>query len=89
MSKETTNTELLKKLSDQIWLHDLDEQFQKVHEELKKLENDPDISAEVLFNTYYLAGYQRGIESIHRPVSSEVEFLGRMISLDEALGAEA
>ena len=89
MSKETKNMELLKKLSDQIWLHDLDEQFQKVHEELKKLENDPDISAEVLSNTYYLAGYQRGIESIHRLVSSEVEFLGRMISLDEALGAEA
>lgn len=89
MSKETKNVEYFKKLSDQIWLHDLDEQFQKVHEELKKAENDPVISAEVLFNTYYLMGYQRGIESIHRLVSSEMEVLGRMISLDEALGAEA
>ena len=89
MSKETKNVELLKKLSDQIWLDYLDEQFQKANEVFKKLENDPDISAEVRLNTYFLAGYQRGIESIHRLVSSEVEFLGRMISLDEALGAEA
>ena len=89
MSKETKTTELLKKLSDEIWLHDLDEQFQKVHEELKKAENDPAFSAEVLFNTYYLLGYQRGIESLHRLVCSEVEIVGRMISLDEALGAEA
>ena len=89
MSKETKNVELLKKLSDQIWLDYLDEQFQKVHEEIKKLENDPDISAEALFYAYFLAGYQSGITNIHRFVSSEVEFLGRMISLDEALGAEA
>ena len=89
MSKETKNVELLKKLSDQIWLDYLDEQFQKANEVFKKLENDPDISSEVLFYTYFLAGYQSGITNIHRFVSSEVEFLGRMISLDEALGAEA
>ena len=89
MSKETKNVELLKKLSDQIWFDYLDEQFQKVHEEIKKLENDPDISAEVRLNTYFLAGYQRGIESIQRFVGGEAEFLGRMISLGEAMGEEA
>ena len=89
MSKETKNVELLKKLSDQIWFDYLDEQFQKVHEEIKKLENDTDISSEVLFYTYFLAGYQRGVESIQRFVSGEAEFLDRMISLDETLGEEA
>ena len=89
MSEESNNMELLKKLSDQIWLDYLDEQFQKVHEEVKKLENDPDISSEALLNTYFLAGYQRGIERIQRFVSGEAEFLYRMISLDEVLGEEA
>ena len=89
MSKETKNMELFQKFSDQIRLDYLDEQFKKASESFKKLENDPDISSEVLFYTYFLAGYQSGITNIHRFVSSEVEFLGRMISLDEALGAEA
>ena len=89
MSKETKNVELLKKLSDQIWLDYLDEQFQKANEVFKKLENDPDISSEVLFYTYFLAGYQRGVESIQRFVSGEAEFLDRTISLDETLGQEA
>ena len=89
MSKETKNVELLKKLSDQIWLDYLDEQFQKANEVFKKLENDPDISSEVLFYTYFLAGYQSGITNIHRFVSGEAEFLDRMISLDETLGEEA
>ena len=89
MSKETTNTELLKKLSDQIWFDYLDEQFQKVHEKLKKLENDPDISSEALFYAYFLAGYQGGIKNIHRLVDGQAESLDRMVSLDEALGAEA
>ena len=89
MSKETKNMELFQKFSDQIRLDYLDEQFKKASESFKKLENDTDISSEVLFYTYFLAGYQRGIESIQRFVSGEAEFLGRMISLDEALGAEA
>ena len=89
MSKETKNVELLKKLSDQIWLDYLDEQFQKANESFKKLENDTDISSEALFYAYFLAGYQSGITNIHRFVSGEAEFLDRMISLDETLGEEA
>ena len=89
MSETSEGMELFNELSDLIRLQMLDEKFEEAREVFKKLENDPDISAEVLFNTYYLMGYQRGIESIHRLVSNEVEILGRMISLDEALGAEA
>ena len=89
MSKETKNMELFQKFSDQIRLDYLDEQFKKASESFKKLENDTDISSVALFYAYFLAGYQSGITNIHRFVSSEVEFLGRMISLDEALGAEA
>ena len=89
MSEESKNMELFQKFSDQIRLDYLDEQFQKANEVFKKLENDPDISSEVLFYTYFLAGYQRGVESIQRFVSGEAEFLDRMISLDETLGEEA
>ena len=83
MSKETKNVELLKKLSDQIWLDYLDEQFQKANEVFKKLENDPDISSEVLFHTYFIAGYQRGVVNVHRLVDGEMEFMDRMISRGE------
>ena len=89
MSKETKNMELFQKFSDQIRLDYLDEQFKKASESFKKLENDTDISSEALFYAYFLAGYQSGITNIHRFVSGEAEFLDRMISLDEALGAEA
>ena len=89
MSKETKNMELLNELSDLIRLQMLDEKFEEAREVFKKLENDPDISSEVLFHTYFLAGYQRGVVNVHRLVDGEMEFLGRMISLDEALGAEA
>ena len=88
MSKETEDMELLNKLSDQIWLVYLDEQFQKANEVFEKLENDPDISSEVLFYTYFLAGYQSGIKNIHRLVDGQEKLLGRMISLDEAKGEE-
>ena len=89
MSEESKNMELLKKLSDQIWFDYLDEQFQKVHEEIKKLENDPDISSKVLFRTYFLAGYQRGVVNVHRLVDGEMEFLDRMISQGEEKKKEA
>ena len=85
MSKETEDTELLNRLSELVWRQHLDEQFKKTREVFDKLENDPDISSGALFYLYFLAGYQSGITNIHRFVSSEVEFLGRMISLDEAL----
>ena len=89
MSEETENMELLTELSDLIRLQDLDEKFKKAREVFEKLENDPDISSEVLFHTYFLAGYQRGILNIHRIVDSEIEFLDRMISRGETKEKEA
>ena len=80
MSEETENMELLTELSDLIRLQDLDEKFEEAHEVFKKLENDPDISSEVLFHTYFLAGYQRGVVNMHRLVDGEMEFLDQMIS---------
>ena len=88
MSDETENMELLTELSDLIRIHNLDEDFKEAHEIFKKLENDPDISSEALFHTYFLAGYQRGILNVHRLVDSEMEFLDRMISRGEAKGEE-
>ena len=89
MSEETENMELLTKLSDLIRIQNLDEKFEEVREVFKKLENDPDISSKVLFRTYFLAGYQRGVVNVHRLVDGEMEFLDRMISLGEAKGEEA
>lgn len=89
MSEETENMELLTKLSDLIRLQKLDEKFEEVREVFKKLENDPDISSEVLFRTYFLAGYQRGVVNVHRLVDGEMEFLDRMISSDETKKKEA
>ena len=89
MSEETENMELLNELSDLTRLQMLGEKFKEAHEVFKKLENDPDISSEVLFHTYFLAGYQRGILNVHRLVDGEMEFLDRMISLGEAKGEEA
>ena len=88
MSDETENMELLTELSDLIRIQNLDEDFKEAHEIFKKLENDPDISSKVLFHTYFLAGYQRGILNVHRLVDSEMEFLDRMISRGEAKGEE-
>ena len=83
MSKETTNTELLNELPDLIRLQMLDEKFEEAREVFKKLENDPDIPSEVLFHTYFLAGYQRGVVNVHRLVDGEMEFMDRMISRGE------
>ena len=84
MSEETENMELLTKLSDLIRIQNLDETFEEVRELFKKLENDPDISSEVIFKTYFLAGYQRGVVNVHRLVDGEMEFLDRLISGGEA-----
>ena len=89
MSDETENMELLTELSDLIRLQMLDEKFEEAREVFKKLENDPDISSEVLFHTYFLAGYQRGVVNVHRLVDGEMEFLDRMISRGEAKKKEA
>ena len=89
MSEETENMELLTKLSDLIRIQNLDEKFEEVREVLKKLENDPDISSKVLFRTYFLAGYQRGVVNVHRLVDGEMEFLDRLISGGEAKKKEA
>ena len=89
MSDETEHMELLTELSDLIRIQDLDEKFKKAREVFKKLENDPDISSEVLFKTYFLAGYQRGIVNIHQLVDGEIEFLDRLISRGEAKKKEA
>lgn len=89
MSETTENMELLTKLSDLIRLQKLDEKFEEAREVFKKLENDPDISSEVLFHTYFLVGYQLGILNIHRIVDGEIEFLDRMISSDETKKKEA
>ena len=89
MSETTEDMELLTELSDLIRLQMLDEKFEEAREVFKKLENDPDISSEVLFHTYFLAGYQRGIVNIHRLVDSEIEFLDRMISRGETKKKEA
>ena len=89
MSDETENMELLTKLSDLIRIQKLDEKFEEAREVFKKLENDPDISSEVLFHTYFLAGYQRGVVNVHRLVDGEMEFLDRMISRGEAKKKEA
>ena len=89
MSDETENMELLTELSDLIRIQNLDENFKEAHEIFKKLENDPDISSEVIFKTYFLAGYQRGVVNVHRLVDGEVEFLDRMISRGEAKKKEA
>ena len=83
MSETTEDMELLTRLSDLIRLQKLDEKFEEAREVFKKLENDPDISSEVLFHTYFLAGYQRGILNVHRLVDGEMEFLDRMISRGE------
>ena len=83
MSEETENMELLTKLSDLLRIQNLDEKFEEVREVFKKLENDPDISSKVLFRTYFLAGYQRGVVNVHRLVDGEMEFLDRMISRGE------
>ena len=83
MSIETKNKELLDQLEEMIWRQDLDEKFKKAREVFKKLENDPDISSEVLFHTYFLAGYQRGVVNMHRLVDGEMEFLDQMISRGE------
>ena len=89
MSDETENMELLTELSDLIRLQMLDEKFEEAREVFKKLENDPDISSEVLFHTYFLAGYQRGVVNVHRLVDGEMEFLDRMISRGETKKKEA
>ena len=89
MSDETENMELLTELSDLIRIQMLDEKFEEAREVFKKLENDPDISSEVLFHTYFLAGYQRGVVNVHRLVDGEMEFLDRMISRGEAKKKEA
>ena len=89
MSEETENMELLTELSDLIRLQDLDEKFKEAREVFKKLENDPDISSESLFHTYFLAGYQRGVVNMHRLVDGEMEFLDRMISRGETKKKEA
>ena len=89
MSETTENMELLNELSDLIRIQDLDEKFKEAHEIFKKLGNDPDISSEVLFRTYFLAGYQRGVVNVHRLVDGEMEFLDRMISSDETKKKEA
>ena len=89
MSETTENMELLTKLSDLIRIQNLEEKFKKAHEVFKKLENDPDISSEELFRTYFLAGYQLGVVNIHRVVDGEMEFLDRMISSDETKKKEA
>ena len=83
MSETTENMELLTKLSDLIRIQMLDEKFEEAREVFKKLENDPDISSEVLFHTYFLAGYQRGVVNVHRLVDGEMEFLDRMNSRGE------
>ena len=83
MSETTENMELLTKLSDLIRIQILDEKFEEAREVFKKLENDPDISSEVLFHTYFLAGYQRGVVNVHRLVDGEMEFLDRMNSRGE------
>ena len=83
MSETAEDMELLNKLSDLIRLQMLDEKFEEVREVFKKLENDPDISSEVLFHTYFLAGYQRGVVNVHRLVDVEMESLDRMISRGE------
>ena len=83
MSETAEDMELLTELSDLIRLQDLDEKFKEAHEVFKKLENDPDISSETLFHTYFLAGYQRGVVNVHRLVDGEMEFLDRMISRGE------
>ena len=88
MSETTENMELLNELSDLIRIQDLDEKFKEAHEVFKKLENDPDISSEVIFKTYFLAGYQRGVVNVHRLVDGEMEFLDRMISQGEEKGEE-
>ena len=89
MSETTENMELLTNLSDLIRLQVLDEKFEETREVFKKLENDPDISSEVLFHTYFLAGYQRGVVNMHRLVDDQMEFLDRMISRGETKGKEA
>ena len=89
MSETTENMELLTELSDLIRIQNLDEKFEEVREVLKKLENDPDISSKVLFRTYFLAGYQRGVVNVHRLVDGEMEFLDRMISHGEEKKKEA
>ena len=89
MSKETENTELFDRLTELIWRQDLDEKFKKSREVFEKLENDPDISSKALFYLYFLAGYQSGIINIHRLVNVQEELLDRILSLDEAMGAEA
>ena len=89
MSEETENMELLTELSDLIRIQNLDENFKEAHEIFKKLENDPDISSEVIFKTYFLAGYQRGVVNVHRLVDGEMEFLDRLISGGEAKKKEA
>ena len=89
MSDETENMELLTELSDLIRIQNLDENFKEAHEIFKKLENDPDISSEVIFKTYFLAGYQRGVMNVHRLVDGEMEFLDRMISQGEEKKKEA
>ena len=89
MSETTENMELLNELSDLIRIQDLDEKFKEAHEIFKKLGNDPDISSEVIFKTYFLAGYQRGVVNVYRLVNGEMEFLDRMISRGEAKKKEA
>ena len=89
MSETTEHMELLNELSDLIRIQNLDEKFEEVREVFKKLENDPDISSKVLFRTYFLAGYQRGVVNVHRLVDGEMEFLDRMISSDETKKKEA
>ena len=83
MSETAEDMELLNELTDLIRLQILDEKFKEAHEVFKKLENDPDISSETLFHTYFLAGYQRGVVNVHRLVDGEMEFLDRMISRGE------
>ena len=89
MSDETENMELLTELSDLIRIQNLDEKFKEAREVFEKLENDPDISSEVLFRSYFLAGYRRGVVNVHRLVDGEMEFLDRMISRGEAKKKEA
>lgn len=79
MSKTTENKAFLEELSDIIRTKDLEQKFREAQKIFSALEKDPDNSSEILHYTYFIAGYNLGIEKLHRLIDDEIHFLDRMI----------
>ena len=79
MSIPTEDIALLEEFSDIIRTKELELKFREAQKIFSALEKDPDNSSEKLQYTYFIAGYNLGIEKLHLLIDDEIHFLDRMI----------